>query len=200
STRMCGPTRSSTGTSRRPLPAAAGVPVSLVRLVSSQSEESLANGKPTFLLMSDASCRYWYSRYGRAERNLGHQVWKPGVRRVCLVSGSAVDFGCLPFHCRGWPEAIPENVGPVLLLPGRRVRRLLRPPRHVGSATIGRRQRRRLRTSGPDHFDVRHRSVRPARCSDACDNIAEVYRSHSDVGRCVFGRIPRLGTPAAEPP
>lgn len=36
------------------------------------TREALANGKPTFLLMSHACCRHWYPCYGSAKRNFGH--------------------------------------------------------------------------------------------------------------------------------
>src|SRR5262245_42849487 len=89
------------------------------------SRSSLANGKPTLLLMSHARCWYWHSCHGGSERNSGHQVRKPGICCVCIVSGGAFHFGCFPFRCRGWCEAIPEDSAAVLFLLGRRVRSLL---------------------------------------------------------------------------
>ena len=156
------------------------------------TREALANGKPTFLRMSHACYRHWYPCYGGAKRNVGHQVRKPSVRRLCLVSGSAVYFGCFPFRCRGWPEAIPENIAAVLFLLRRCVRSLLRPQRHLGSPTIRCRKCCGFCTSRPAHIHGGHRSIRAVGCSNACHHFSEVYRSHSDVGRRVFGRTPRI--------
>ena len=58
---------------------------------------------------------------------LGTKYESPAFAASVLFSGGAVYFGCFPFRCRGWSEAIPENIVAVLFLLRRCVRSLLRP-------------------------------------------------------------------------
>lgn len=137
--------------------------------------------------MSDACNWSWYPSYGGAKRNIGIEVRKHSIRRLGVVSCSAVYLGCFPICSGGWPEAISKNIAAVLLLLRRCVRGLLRPQYHLGCSAVRHRKRRGFCTSGTTHIHGGHRSVRLVGCTNACRHFAKINRSHSDGGRRVSG-------------